>query len=125
VYMIKKSNPIRPWMLRKEFIILFFALKDNRTGWLPKLITVTAVFYLISPIDIIPDFIPVFGYLDDLVIVPLLVNLAIHLLPASVREESVLKAAQQQKKFIWIMILIALLIGCMLAGTIWLFWHNH
>jgi uncharacterized membrane protein YkvA (DUF1232 family) len=125
VYMIKKSNPIRPWMLRKEIIILFFALKDNRTGWLPKLITVTAVFYLISPIDIIPDFIPVFGYLDDLVIVPLLVNLAIHLLPASVREESVLKAAQQQKKFIWIMILIALLIGCMLAGTIWLFWHNH
>jgi len=112
-------------MLKKEFIVLFFALKDNRTGWLPKLITLVAILYLLSPIDFIPDFIPFFGYLDDLVIVPLLVNLAIYLLPKSVLEESTLKAGRQQTKFIWIMILVVLLIGCVLAGSAWLFWHNH
>jgi len=112
-------------MLRKEFIILFFALKDNRTGWLPKIITAAAILYLFSPIDIIPDFIPVVGYLDDLLIVPLLANLAINLLPASVREESLLKATQHQKKFIWIMVLIVLLIATLLAGTIWVFWRSY
>jgi uncharacterized membrane protein YkvA (DUF1232 family) len=83
--MIKKSGAIRPWMLKKEFIVLFFALKDSRTSWPPKLITLAAILYLISPIDLIPDFIPVVGYLDDLVIVPLLINLAIYLLPPVVR----------------------------------------
>lgn len=85
-------------MLKKEFIVLFFALKDNRTGWLPKLVTLVAILYLLSPVDIIPDFIPVLGYLDDLVIVPLLINLAIYLLPKPVLEESMLKAGRQQKK---------------------------
>ena len=122
--MIKKSGPIRPWMLRKELIILFFALRDNRTAWPPKLITLAAILYLVSPVDLIPDFIPVVGYLDDLVVVPLLLNLAIKLLPTSVREESLLKAALQQKKFIRIMILILLIIGSMIAGTIWLFRHS-
>ncbi len=121
--MIKRSNPIRPWMFKKEFLVLFFALKDNRTGWPPKLITGAAVLYLLSPIDIIPDFIPVLGYLDDLVIVPLLVNLAIYLLPGVVLEESMLKASRQQKKFIWVTILIVLLIVSLFAGLIWLIGH--
>ncbi len=112
-------------MLKKEFIVLFFALKDNRTGWLPKLIILVAILYLLSPIDIIPDFIPVLGYLDDLVIVPLLINLAINLLPKPVLEESMLKAGRQKKKLVLIMILVVLLIGCLFAGSIWLFWHNH
>ncbi len=119
--MIKKSKSIRPWMLKKEFLILFFALKDKRTGFLPKFITLAAFLYLISPIDIIPDFIPVVGYLDDLVIVPLLINMAVRLLPASVREESIIKAGRQQKKIAWAMILIVLLIAAMVAGSIWVF----
>jgi uncharacterized membrane protein YkvA (DUF1232 family) len=119
--MVRMSKSVRPWMLKKEFLILFFALKDKRTGFLPKFITLAAFLYLISPIDIIPDFIPVVGYLDDLVIVPLLINLAIRLLPASVREESLIKAGRQQKKFTWIMILIVVLIVAMLVGSIWVF----
>ncbi len=119
--MIKKSKSVRPWMLKKEFLILFFALKDKRTGFLPKFITLAAFLYLISPIDIIPDFIPVVGYLDDLVIVPLLINMAIRLLPASVREESVIKGSHQQKKITWIVVLIVLLIAAIAAGSIWVF----
>jgi uncharacterized membrane protein YkvA (DUF1232 family) len=110
-------------MLKKEFLILFFAFKDKRTGFLPKFITLAAFLYLISPIDIIPDFIPVVGYLDDLVIVPLLINTAIRWLPASVREESIIKAGRRQKKITWLIILIVLLMVGLVAGSIWVFRH--
>jgi uncharacterized membrane protein YkvA (DUF1232 family) len=122
---VKKSAPLRPWMLRKELLVLYFALKDKRTPIVPKFITLVAVLYLLSPIDIIPDFIPVVGYLDDMVIVPLLLSLAIKLLPVSVREESMLKASRQHKKFMWITILIVLLIAAMIAATVWLIWYHH
>jgi uncharacterized membrane protein YkvA (DUF1232 family) len=122
--MIKKANPVRPWMLKKEFLILFFALKDNRTGVLPKLVALGAILYLISPIDLIPDFIPVAGWLDDIVIVPLLLNLSIRLLPAEVRQESVANASRHQKKIVWAIILIFLLIVGLITGTVWLLWHS-
>jgi uncharacterized membrane protein YkvA (DUF1232 family) len=122
---VKKSAPLRPWMLRKELLVLYFALRDRRTPVTPKFITLIAVLYLLSPIDIIPDFIPVVGYLDDLVIVPLLFSLAIRLLPVAVREESMLQASRQHKKFMWITILIVLLIAAMIAGTIWLIWYRR
>jgi uncharacterized membrane protein YkvA (DUF1232 family) len=121
--MIKKANSVRPWMLKKEFLILFFALKDKRTGALPKLVALGALIYLISPIDLIPDFIPVAGWLDDIVVVPMLLNLAIKLLPADVLQEGIANAARRQKKMIWIIILIFLLIVGMITGTVWLLWH--
>ena len=97
-------------------IILYYGLRDKRTTVIAKLPAVLAVVYLLSPIDLIPDFIPFFGYLDDLVIVPLLLNLAIRMLPRQVREESILKASGSQKKlklliFACILILVALLTG--------------
>jgi uncharacterized membrane protein YkvA (DUF1232 family) len=125
LYMIKNRPSIRPWMLKKELIVLYYALKDGRTSWPPKLITLVAIIYLISPIDIIPDFIPVVGYLDDLVIVPILLNLAIRLLPGVVLEESSIKAIRQQKKLIWVTVLIALMIFAIIAGSIWLIWRKH
>ncbi len=123
--MIKQPHVIRPWMLRKELIVLYFALKDKRTSWPPKLITLIAIIYLISPIDIIPDFIPVVGYLDDLVIVPILLNLAIRLLPGLVLQESNIQAVRQQKKLIWVTVIIALIIIAIVAGTVWLIWRKH
>ena len=123
--MLKKVHPIRPWMLKKEFLILFFALKDRRTGPLPKLVALGALIYLISPIDLIPDFIPVAGWLDDLVIVPLLLNLSINLLPAAVRQESIANAARHQKKIVWAIILIILFIVAMITGIVWLIWHHY
>jgi uncharacterized membrane protein YkvA (DUF1232 family) len=123
--MIKKANPVRPWMLKKEFLILFFALKDSRTGALPKLVALGALIYLISPIDLIPDFIPVAGWLDDLIIVPLLLNLSIRLLPAGVRQDSMANASRHQKKIVWAIILIFLLIVGIITGTVWLIWHSY
>ena len=118
--MIVKRPKIRPWMLRKEILILYYGLRDKRTTGLAKLPAIISIIYLISPIDLIPDFIPFFGYLDDIIIVPLLLNLSVRLLPAEVREVSILKASRNQKKFkLLIFLIITLLIG-LLAGIFFL-----
>src|SRR5450755_1305899 len=98
IQMIVRQTKIRPWMLKKEMIILYYGLRDKRTTMIAKLPAIVAVIYLLSPIDLIPDFIPFFGYLDDIIIVPLLLNLAVRLLPRPVREESMLKASGIRKK---------------------------
>jgi uncharacterized membrane protein YkvA (DUF1232 family) len=90
---------IRPWMLRKEILVLYYGIQDERTGIWSKLTAVAAIIYLVSPIDLIPDFIPFFGWLDDLVMVPLLLNFAIRLMPSNVREESLIRASRRMKKF--------------------------
>jgi uncharacterized membrane protein YkvA (DUF1232 family) len=118
-----KISKIRPWMLKKEIIILYYGLRDGRTPVTAKIIAVAAVAYLLSPIDLIPDFIPFFGYLDDIIVVPLLLNLAIRLLPRQVREESMLKASGSQKKFQLLIFLAIILFIAVLAGIFFLLKH--
>lgn len=118
--MIVKRPKIRPWMLRKEILILFFALRDRRTTIWAKLPAIMSIIYLLSPIDLIPDFIPFFGYIDDIVIVPLLLNVAIRLLPADVREESIAKANRNQNKFKLIITLLIILVVILLVGMFFL-----
>lgn len=67
---------------------LWFARQHPDTPWAAKLIGAVAVAYALSPIDLIPDFIPVLGYVDDLLLVPVLVWAAIRLIPTHVLEES-------------------------------------
>ena len=86
-------------MLKKEILVLYYGIQDERTGIWSKLIVLISVVYLVSPIDLIPDFIPFFGWLDDLVLVPLLLNLATGLLPDQVREEGLVKASRIIKRF--------------------------
>jgi uncharacterized membrane protein YkvA (DUF1232 family) len=118
--MILKRPKIRPWMLKKEILILFFGLRDSRTTLLAKLPAILSIIYLLSPIDLIPDFIPFFGYIDDIVVVPLLLNLAIKLLPADVREESIVKANRNQIKFKWIITLLIIFVIAILVGMFFL-----
>ena len=73
--------------LKAELLALHYACADPRTSWAPKAIILFALAYALSPIDLIPDFIPVLGVLDDLIIVPGLIALAIRLLPAEVLSE--------------------------------------
>jgi uncharacterized membrane protein YkvA (DUF1232 family) len=70
--------------LKREFAVYRVALKHPRTPWLAKLLLGLAVGYVLLPFDLIPDFIPVIGHVDDLVIVPLLVYLALKLIPDEV-----------------------------------------
>ncbi|OGO05618.1 MAG: hypothetical protein A2Y73_01070 [Chloroflexi bacterium RBG_13_56_8] len=80
--------------LRHETYALYLACRDRRTPWYAKAWAGFVVAMALSPIDLIPDFVPVFGYLDDLVLVPLGIRLAIRMIPAEVMEESRARASQ-------------------------------
>lgn len=70
--------------LKSEVQVLMIAYKDKRTPLSAKILIAITAGYLLSPIDLIPDFIPVLGLLDDLIIVPFLIALSIKLIPKSV-----------------------------------------
>lgn len=67
--------------LKSEIFVLYHAVRDPRTPWYVKLLGVIVVAYAFSPIDLIPDFIPIIGYLDDLVLLPLGIAITIKLIP--------------------------------------------
>ncbi len=73
---------------------LYFASRDPRVPWYAKGWVVLIVAYAFSPIDLIPDFIPILGYLDDFIIIPLGVALALKMIPPQVMQECKLKAAE-------------------------------
>ncbi len=73
--------------LRREVHALVLAARDPRTPWYAKWLVAGVVAYALSPIDLIPDFIPVLGYLDDLILVPLGIVIAIKLIPPQVLAE--------------------------------------
>ena len=70
--------------LKRESLALYYAARDPRTPWYAKIIAGAIVTYALSPIDLIPDFIPVLGYLDELLLLPLGIWLALRLVPATV-----------------------------------------
>jgi uncharacterized membrane protein YkvA (DUF1232 family) len=78
---------LRKWAkeLKRQTLVVYFAARDPRTPWLARLLALGIAAYALSPIDLIPDFIPVVGYLDDLFIVPLGLMLVLRLLPTEVR----------------------------------------
>ena len=73
--------------LKKEIKALYLAYKRPDVPWYAKLFVILVVGYALSPVDVIPDFIPVLGYLDDLVLIPLGVTLAIKMIPPQVMAE--------------------------------------
>ena len=79
--------------LKRDTLTLYLACRDPRTPWYAKAFTGAVVAYALSPIDLIPDFVPVLGYLDDLVLVPLGLAIAIHMVPDAVLVDCRAKAA--------------------------------
>ena len=74
----------RAQKLKTDIPAVFLALKDRRTPWYAKIIVAAVVVYALSPIDLIPDFIPVLGYLDDLILLPALIAWCVRCIPADV-----------------------------------------
>ena len=74
--------------LKKDVPAVFLSLKDAQTPLLAKVLAAITVAYALSPIDLIPDFIPVLGFLDDLILLPALVALTVHLIPRPVWEKN-------------------------------------
>jgi len=85
----------RARVFHREVYAVYLACRDPRTPWYAKLLGAIIVAYALSPIDLIPDFIPVVGYLDDLLIVPLGVTLLLKIIPKEVLDECRIKAANQ------------------------------
>ncbi len=79
--------------LKRDVVALWLAARDSRVPWHVKAVAGAVAAYALSPVDLIPDFIPIIGYLDDLILVPLGIMLAIRLVPqavmAELREEAV------------------------------------
>lgn len=80
---------LRGWArsIKRDVIALYLASRDPRVPWHAKAMAVCVVAYALSPIDLIPDFIPVLGYLDELVVLPLGILLAVRLVPADLMVE--------------------------------------
>lgn len=80
---------LRQWAkaIKRDVHALWLAARDPRTPWHAKLLALLVAAYALSPIDLIPDFIPVIGYLDDLILVPLGVLLVVRLIPDELMQE--------------------------------------
>lgn len=87
---LKWVEASRVWArrIKRDGVTLWFAIRHPDTPWLAKALAALVVAYALSPIDFIPDFIPVLGYLDDVILLPLLIALTVWLLPDHVRDTS-------------------------------------
>ncbi len=108
----------RASQLKAEIDAIYLAYKDPRVPWYAKLLIVCVIGYALSPIDLIPDFIPVIGYLDDLILVPLGIALALKMIPPAVLAECREKArtdVTRRKRTNWIAATLILSIWVLLA----------
>lgn len=97
---ILKSLAQKAKTLKKSTMVVYFAARDPRTPWHAKLVAGMVVAYAFSPIDLIPDFIPVLGLLDDLLIVPIGLAISIRMIPKNVLESARLKASRSCEKHV-------------------------
>ncbi|MCA3704358.1 MAG: DUF1232 domain-containing protein [Methylobacterium sp.] len=111
--------------IKQDVLALWLAARDPRTPLAAKLTAGAVAAYALSPIDLIPDFIPILGYLDDLVIVPLGILLAVRLIPAPLMAEFRAAAADRVERptsraGLVAIILIWVLTAIILLGLVWL-----
>ncbi len=84
--------------IKRDVLVLWLAARDPRVPWYAKAVAALVAAYALSPIDLIPDFIPVLGYLDDLIIVPLGIVLALKVMPPHLIDDLRAKAAEMEGK---------------------------
>lgn len=111
-----KSLKQKAQNLKHNIMALYLLSKDKLLKWPVQLLVIITVGYALSPIDLIPDFIPLLGYLDDLIILPLLITMTLKLIPKPLMKEYILKAQTLEKKpknwiaaFIFVLIWIVLI----------------
>src|SRR6476661_5399936 len=83
------ASRLKEWarVIKRDVHALYLASRDPRVPWYAKALAVAVAGYALSPIDLIPDFIPVVGYLDDVIIVPLGIMLVVRLIPPDIMAE--------------------------------------
>ena len=111
--------------LKAETYVLYLAARHPGTPWYAKLLVAGIVAYALSPVDLIPDFIPVLGLLDDLLLIPLGIALAIRLIPPAVLAEC--RARAQERRKLVSRVAGAVIVGIWLAVAalgLWWAWHT-
>lgn len=112
--------------LKRDVIALWIAGRDRRTPWYAKAVAASVAAYALSPIDLIPDFIPILGYLDDLLIVPFGIALAVRLIPAELMTQFRDEAGRRQtrpRSLIAAAVIVAVWLISIGAVAIWA--HRH
>lgn len=113
--------------VRLDVVALWLAARDPRVLWHAKAVAACVAAYALSPIDLIPDFIPILGYLDDIIIVPLGILLAVRLIPdvlmAEFRREA-MRHGDRPRSFIGAAVIAAIWTAAA-AWLLWLFWPGH
>lgn len=114
--------------LKAELYAVYLACKDPRVPWYARAFAACVVGYAFSPIDLIPDFIPVLGYLDDLILVPLGLTMAIKIIPPEVMAECRARAdeaVRQGKPTNWVAAGFIIALWLLLAGLGIVSINNH
>lgn len=117
--------------VKKDLTALYYAYQKPGTGWFPKLLILIALGYALSPFDLIPDFIPILGYLDDLLVVPFLIGLSIRFIPEDIfsqcRKEAEEKHLKLGKNWVTGIIFITLWVALIvfLAKSLWGIFSNN
>ena len=112
--------------IRRDAVAVYFAARDPRTPMLARCMALAIAGYALSPIDLIPDFIPILGYLDDLLIVPLGLLLVIRLLPPAVLAESREKAStllSRPRSYGATAFIVGIWLLCIVAIAYW--WYDE
>jgi uncharacterized membrane protein YkvA (DUF1232 family) len=115
------AGRFRSWarLVERDIVALWLAARDPRPPWYAKLVAALVAAYALSPIDLIPDFIPVLGYLDDLIVVPLGIWLAIRLIPKELLAEFRREAESRvSKPKSWAGAIVVVLFWLFIAGLI-------
>ena len=123
-----QSGKLKDWArsIRRDAHAIYLAARDTRTPWYAKALALCVAAYAVSPIDLIPDFIPVIGYLDDIVIVPLGIMAVVALIPADVMAESRAAAALAAERPVSVTaaVVIALVWALSIGLAAWLVYRN-
>ena len=103
---------VRARSVKRDARALYLAVRDPRVPWYAKLFALCIAAYALSPIDLIPDFVPVLGYLDEVILLPLAILLAIKMIPPAIMAEHRAAAVRAETK--------SSTAGTLAIGTIWL-----
>jgi uncharacterized membrane protein YkvA (DUF1232 family) len=112
--------------LKRDVVALWLAARDPRVPWYAKALSAAVAAYALSPIDLIPDFIPVLGLIDDLLIVPLGIMGAVRLIPAALMADLRHKAIRHGKPIssAGLIVVLTIWLGAAIALA-WLFWPRR
>jgi uncharacterized membrane protein YkvA (DUF1232 family) len=106
--------------LKREIFALYMAARDRRTPWYAKALALAVVAYALSPIDLIPDFVPVLGHLDDLLLLPLGIMLVLKMIPPQVMADCRALATAHDRKLAPNRRAAIIIVLIWLLGAIWL-----